>query len=300
MVRTMRRGSMRIATLSMEGMETAGIVTPTGVVTIKAINAEFCGSWHCDLFHLIQTGQLQKLTEWYDDEGIQLLEGSPHLAVPADDTNYSPLYRNPGKIWGIGLNYREHARDLNETTPSTIPASFMKPTTTIIGNGDTIKLPRQSLRTTGEAELGIVIGKVCRDMQQEDWLSVVAGFTPILDMTAEDILQQNPRYLTLSKSFDTFFSFGPELITPDEITNFTNLSVSTVLTGDAHASNSISNMTFPPDFLVSFHSKVMTLLPGDVICTGTPGAAVLHDGDTLSCRIDGFPILENRVKDMKM
>jgi len=290
---------MRIATLSMEGSETAGIVTDAGVVPIKAVNNEFGTSWPVDVFQLILTGQLRKLTQWHDNEGRDLIRRSSHLAVPADEVRYAPLFRNPGKIWGIGLNYREHAHDLNEQSPTSIPASFMKPATTIIGHGDAIKLPRQSERTTGEAELGVVIGKACRDVRPEDWLSVVAGFTLVLDMTAEDILQQNPRYLTLSKSFDTFLSFGPQFFTPDEVIDISNLIVSTVLNGEVHASNTISNMTFPPDYIVSFHSEVMTLLPGDIICTGTPGAAVLRDGDTLACRIDGFPVLENRVHDLK-
>ena len=291
--------TMRIATLSMEGSETAGIVTDADVFPLDVINDSIGDSWPADVLQLLQTGQLQKLTGWYNKKGRTLLLGLPHLAVPAGEVRYAPLFRNPGKIWGIGLNYREHARDLNERSPTCIPASFMKPATTIIGAGDTIELPHQSRRTTGEAELGVVIGKACREVQPEDWLSVVAGFTPILDMTAEDILQQNPRYLTLSKSFDTFFSFGPQLITPDEVADIAQLSVSTVLNGEVIASNVISNMTFPPDYLVSFHSTVMTLFPGDVICTGTPGAAVLRDGDTLACRIDGFPCLENRVQDLK-
>ena len=102
----------------------------------------------------------------------------------------------------------------------------MKPDTTIIGHGDTILIPRQSERTTAEAELGIIIGRPCKNVSREDWLSVVAGFTPIIDMTAEDILRRNPRYLTRTKSFDTFFSFGPVLLTPDEIGDVLDLTVS--------------------------------------------------------------------------
>lgn len=97
----------------------------------------------------------------------------------------------------------------------------------------------------------------------------MAGFTTIVDMTAEDILRINPRYLTRAKSFDTFFSFGPQLVTPDEVSDVNELRVSTIINGDVYASNVVSNMTFPPDYLVSFHSRVMTLMPGDIILTGT-------------------------------
>jgi 2-keto-4-pentenoate hydratase/2-oxohepta-3-ene-1,7-dioic acid hydratase in catechol pathway len=217
-----------------------------------------------------------------------------------EEISFAPLYRLPRKIWGIGLNYRAHARDLSEKAPETEPASFLKPDTTIIGAGETILIPRQSERTTAEAELGIVIGKKCKDVDRQDWLSVVAGFTTILDMTAEDILRRNPRYLTRAKGFDTFFSFGPVLVTPDEVPDVLDLTVSTVLNGAVRASDRVANMTFPPDFLVSFHSAVMTLLPGDIISTGTPGAVVIQDGDRVECRIDGFEPLVNPVRDLKL
>ena len=124
-------------------------------------------------------------------------------------------------------------------------------------------------------------------MPADDWRDVVAGYTCVIDMTAEDILRQNPRYLTLSKSFDTFFSFGPELVTPDEIGDVAALTVATVHNGAVHAENKVANMTFSPARLVSFHSKVMTLLPGDVIATGTPaGIGPVEPGDRLEARIE--------------
>jgi 2-keto-4-pentenoate hydratase/2-oxohepta-3-ene-1,7-dioic acid hydratase in catechol pathway len=129
---------------------------------------------------------------------------------------------------------------------------------------------------------------------------VVAGFTTIIDMTAEDILRQNPRYLTVSKSFDTFFSFGPQLVTPDEIDDVSELKVSTVINSKVHAENTVSNMTFSPAFLVSFLSQVMTLHAGDIISTGTPGAVAIGDGDIVECRINGFKPLVNPVLDLKI
>ena len=129
---------------------------------------------------------------------------------------FGPLYRHPRKIWGIGLNYRDHAKDLEAIYPDE-PASFIKGDQTIIGPGDVIELPPESQRVTAEAELGVIIDKPCRRVSEADALSYVAGYCLILDMTAEDILQRNPRYLTRSKNFDTFFSFGPELVTTDEV-----------------------------------------------------------------------------------
>jgi 2-keto-4-pentenoate hydratase/2-oxohepta-3-ene-1,7-dioic acid hydratase in catechol pathway len=171
----------------------------------------------------------------------------------------------------------------------------MRPDTTIIGPDDEIVLPAQSERVTAEGELALVMGREAKDVSEEDAPLFVAGFTTVLDMTAEDILRKNPRYLTRSKSFDTFFSFGPELVTPDEIEDVNALEVATVLNGKVHRSNTVSNMTFPPWWLVSFHSRVMTLLPGDVISTGTPGAVIIQDGDVAECRITGFEPLSNPV-----
>ena len=170
----------------------------------------------------------------------------------------------------------------------------------IIGYGNTIEIPLQSEKPTGEAELGIIIGKKCKNVDRKDWLSVVAGFTNVLDMTAEDILRENPRFITHSKSFDTFFSFGPHLVTPDEIEDIMLLKVATVINGQIYAQNLVSNMTFPLDYLISFYSGVMTLLPGDIISTGTPRAVQLKDGDVIECQIDGFTPLKNQVIDLKI
>jgi len=249
------------------------------------------------MLDLISTGGFYELHAWYRAEGRERLERE--RPVPFGEAAYAPLYRHPRKIWGIGLNYVEHAADLAEKAPDDEPASFMKPDTTIIGPGEAIAIPRQSERTTAEAELGIVLGRKCRDVEREDWLSVVAGFTTILDMTAEDILRKNPRFLTRAKSFDTFFSFGPQLVTPDEVADVMKLNVATVINGKVHARNVVSNMTFPPDYLVSFHSRVMTLLPGDIISTGTPKAVHVRGGDVVECRIDGFAALVNPVIDLK-
>src|SRR5699024_832727 len=112
-------------------------------------------------------------------------------------------------------------------------------------------------------------------------------------------LQKNPRYLTRSKSFDTFFSFGPELITPDEVEDVSELEVSTVINGSIHRSDNVSSMMFSPWNLISFHSKVMTLKHGDVILTGSPGGAFVKEGDVVECQISGFETLINNVRDLK-
>ncbi|MDU4962306.1 MAG: fumarylacetoacetate hydrolase family protein [Sporomusaceae bacterium] len=291
---------MRLATLRCDEQEEAAIRVGEGYILIREINKALGSAWETNLLELLTSGQFASLHAWHRGEGERLLAAMTDVVVDKKQARFAPLYRHPRKIWGIGLNYVEHAGDLAEKAPTHSPASFAKFDTTVIGPGDTISIPLQSERTTAEAELGIIFGKTCRDVAESDWLEAVAGFTTLIDMTAEDILALNPRYLTRSKNFDSFFSFGPELVTPDEIGDVAGLTVATVLNGAVHAQNVVANMTFPPAYLVSFHSQVATMLPGDIICTGTPRAVRIAHGDTAECRIDGFEPLQNPVIDRKL
>jgi 2-keto-4-pentenoate hydratase/2-oxohepta-3-ene-1,7-dioic acid hydratase in catechol pathway len=280
---------LRLVTIRHGGTEEAAVALPDGMAHVREVYG--LSTEGADLLSLLESGGFYELKEAY---GRGEMRGGASSQA-SSQLSYAPLYRRPRKIWGIGLNYAEHAGDLSETAPADEPASFMRPDTTIIGPGDEVVLPTQSERVTAEGELAIVIGRKAKDIPEEDVPSVVAGFTTVLDMTAEDILRRNPRYLTRSKSFDSFFSFGPELVTPDEIEDVDALEVSTVLNGEVRRSDTVSNMVFSPWWLVSFHSRVMTLLPGDVISTGTPGAVVIHEGDVAECRITGFEPLSNPV-----
>ena len=286
MTQATKETRLRLVTIWQEGREEAVVVLTDGVAPVREVGG-LTEEEGADLLTLLQSGRFYELKEAYDRGEVR--------GGASSQLSYAPLYRRPRKIWGIGLNYVEHAGDLSESAPADEPASFMRPDTTIIGPGDEILLPPQSERVTAEGELAIIIGREAKDVSEEDASSVVAGFTSVLDMTAEDILRRNPRYLTRAKSFDTFFSFGPELVTPDEIEDVDALEVATVLNGKVHRTNRVSNMTFSPWWLVSFHSRIMTLLPGDVISTGTPGAVVVQDGDVAECRITGFEPLSNPV-----
>lgn len=291
---------MRLATLKLDRAETACLLTAAGFVPLGEINEKLGLTWPTDMQELIVSGKVEDLKSWYGSEGQREADRLADSSIPGNRADFAPLYRHPSKIWCIGLNYADHAGDLATKPPTLTPASFAKFDTTIIGPGEEIKIPRQSEKTTAEAELAIIFGKKCKDVEEEDWRSVVAGFTTVLDMTAEDILRENTRYLTRSKNFDTFLSFGPVLVTPDEIEDVARLQVATVINGAVYAANTISNMTFPPAYLVSFHSKVATMLPGDVLLTGTPRAAAIKDGDVAECRIDGFETLVNPVIDLKV
>lgn len=224
--------------------------------------------------------------------------GAKVLVEPGEEQFGAPFLRNR-KIWGIGLNYAAHAADLAELRPEQ-PASFIKGDHTIIGHGDEIVLPQDSQRVTAEAELGIVIGRECYKLdEEEDPFDYVFGFVPILDQTAEDILQLNPRYLTRSKNYPTFFSFGPTILSLDEALDGRDvgeIEVKTVRNGEVVRANTISAMMFGPQDLIRYHARIMPLFPGDIISTGTPGAGHIQHGDVVEAQISGFPTLINSVR----
>lgn len=274
-----------------DGTTTAVVVDPhRGAVPV----ADLVGAAYADALGVVRAHSPADLAD--------RLASAPDSAFgPVDALTLTAPYRTPRLIWGIGLNYREHAADLAETAPAEEPASFVKGDHTVIGPGEAIPLPWQSTRVTAEAELGLIIGRTCRDVAEDEALDHVWGVVPVLDQTAEDILQRNPRYLTRAKNFPGFFSFGPA-ITPmnellDAFGDIARVAVETVLNGRIHRRNTVANMMFGPAQLVSFHSAVMPLYAGDIISTGTPGAAVVTAGDVAECRIDGVGTLANPVVD---
>ena len=302
---------MRFATIKVGKEELAGIVADKGVMPIRAINAEKGTRWSEDMFSLIEEGQIPEIQKWYENTGKDQIGNMPGF-VQFEDVVYAPLYRNPRRIFGIGLNYADHAGDIGSAAPQGFPGSFFKMADTLIGPQDEIKLPalKEATKTTAEAELGIVLGRTCRDVSIENWQDCIAGYTTILDMNEESILkgnefvEGNPRYLTIVKNFPTFFSFGPQLVTPDEVPDVLKLEVQSIHNGEVYAKNVVSNMTHKPDRLISLHSSIQGWYAGDVLSTGTPRAFEIQDGDMAECRIvgpDGFEMepLINPVVDLK-
>jgi 2-keto-4-pentenoate hydratase/2-oxohepta-3-ene-1,7-dioic acid hydratase in catechol pathway len=226
------------------------------------------------------------------------------VPVPTAEPVHGPFaapYRDPGLILGIGLNYRDHAADLDAVHPTASPASFFKGAHTIVGPGEQIVIPPGIGRVTAEAELALVIGRTCYQVSESDAMSYVAGITAVLDQTAEDILRENPRYLTRAKNYPGFFSFGPLVISLDEALDrndgsLRDLEVVTSLNGVPRRRNKVGHMQFPPEYLVAFHSHVMPLRPGDIISTGTPGAVSISPGDQVTCDLTGLMTLSNPVR----
>lgn len=199
----------------------------------------------------------------------------------------------PSKIVCVGRNYAAHAAELGNDVPQE-PLIFLKAPTTIVGLGDPIILTRYSSRVEHEGELGLVLGKKCAHLNDsEDPLSYVLGYTCINDVTARD-LQKSDVQFTRAKSFDTFCPIGPHIETQLDPRD---VLVETHVNGQRRQSGSTSLMTFPAAFLVRWISRMMTLLPGDIIATGTPaGVGPLVPGDIAEVSVAGIGVLRNPVQ----
>ncbi len=197
----------------------------------------------------------------------------------------------PTKIVAVGRNYADHAKELgNEAPPE--PIIFLKPPTTVLAPGGTIVRPSMSQRVDFEGELAIVIGRQARNVPAAKWRDYVRGFTCANDVTARDLQKKDVQF-TRGKSFDTFCPLGPCIETEIDPGD---LPLVTRVNGQVKQNGRTSKMIFPCDVIVEFITAVMTLLPGDVILTGTPaGVGPLNAGDVVEVEIGGIGILRNVV-----
>ena len=197
----------------------------------------------------------------------------------------------PSKVIAVGKNYVEHAAEMGGEVPEE-PVIFLKPSTAVIGPGDPVPYPRTARRVDHEAELAVVVGRLARRVPAEDAASVILGFTCGNDVTARDLQQKDGQW-TRAKSFDGFCPLGPWIETEVDAGD---VEVLCRVNGDVRQSARTSQLAFGPPVLVEFISRVMTLLPGDVILTGTPaGVGPLQPGDKVEVEVEGIGVLDNEV-----
>ena len=198
----------------------------------------------------------------------------------------------PSKIVCVGKNYLAHIEEMGHDSVGSEPTLFLKPSSSIVGPGDNIFLPPQSQQVDLEVELAIVIGALTRNVSPEDALQYVWGFTVANDVTARD-LQASDDQWARSKSFDSFCPLGPwletEFIPEDQM-------IESRINGEVVQSSTIDQMIFTVPQIISYISHNMTLLPGDVIITGTPaGITKINSGDIIECEVEGVGTLINQV-----
>ena len=195
------------------------------------------------------------------------------------------------KVIGIGRNYAAHAAELGNDLPEE-PLMFVKPNTSVVGPGDPVYYPRQSENVHFEGELAVVISRICRDVPKEKAADVIHGYTVGNDVTARD-LQRKDGQFTRAKGFDSFCPLGPWVETEIDVSD---LRVQTFLNGEVKQDGRTRDLIFDVPTLIAYVTSVMTLLPGDVILTGTPeGVGPMNAGDEVEVSIQGIGNLSNKV-----
>jgi 2-keto-4-pentenoate hydratase/2-oxohepta-3-ene-1,7-dioic acid hydratase in catechol pathway len=236
------------------------------------------------------------------NQSVQILSAAPWLGgKPTSDLIAPESYEllapcEPSKIVGVGKNYAAHAVEMNSPLPNE-PLLFLKPPSTVLAPEEKILLPLQSQEVDYEGELALVIGSYCSDCSIKQAEAAIWGYTIANDVTARDLQRQDSQW-TRAKGFDTFCPLGPWIVREISPT----AQIQTFLYSNLHISkqplqsDTIDNMVFSPEFLVSYISQIMSLLPGDIILTGTPeGVGALHQGDRISIEIEGIGKLQNYV-----
>jgi 2-keto-4-pentenoate hydratase/2-oxohepta-3-ene-1,7-dioic acid hydratase in catechol pathway len=233
-----------------------------------------------------------------EDGVFRRMKGLPYDTIALTEEAYSPedvkllAPAEPSKIVAVGRNYEAHAREMQAEVPP-LPLLFIKPSTSVLEPGGEIVWPEDSQRVDYEAELGVIIGKTCRNVSAEEARDYIFGYTALNDVTARDLQKADGQW-TRGKGFDTFCPFGPYVDT-DYTTR--GKRVRGVLCGEVKQDGCMDDMIYTPEALVAFISRGMTLLPGDVVATGTPeGVGPMKRGDTIEVRIDGLEPLVNFVR----
>ena len=235
-----------------------------------------------------------------DDDEIVGLRGDPMFSgfdtteerIPLADVKLLAPVIPRSKVVAVGRNYREHAAELGNEAPAE-PLLFLKPNTSVIGPGDTIVRPRQSSRVDFEGELAIVIGSIAKNVSEADAASVVFGYTVANDVTARDLQEKDGQWAR-AKGFDTFCPLGPVIETEFEVAN---QAIETRVNGEVRQSGRLDDMVHSVASVVAYASAVFTLLPGDVILTGTPaGVGPIVAGDIVEVTVEGIGTLSNPVR----
>jgi 2,4-didehydro-3-deoxy-L-rhamnonate hydrolase len=246
--------------------------------------------------HFFANNGIEGLKKYLKENQSQLTPIHP------DTESFAAPFAIPSKIVCIGLNYADHARETGAEIPKE-PVIFLKASTAFCGPFDNIELPRQSVKTDWEVELAVVIGKKAKYVLEEDALNYVAGYCVHNDVSEREFQLERGGTWDKGKGCDTFAPMGPYLVTPDEIENINNLRLWLTVNGQMMQDSNTANLIFQIPALISYVSRFMTLLPGDVISTGTPPGVglglkppvFLQEGDIVELGIEGLGVSKQKV-----
>lgn len=266
-----------------DGSRTAVLALGDRGLRLDRIAGEVPAIGSLTLEHLIRHGLTDRIQQqafdgdWFNRFGESVADIP--LTVPLHD---------PERIVGVGLNYRLHAHDLGEKVPEE-PATFMKPTTTLLASGETLVIPRGIGTITAEAEIALVFGRSARNTPRHEWSRHIFGLLTVIDMTAETVLRKNPRFLTRAKSYDGFLVLSPWIVPLSATEADRPRTVRTLHNGLTVAENTTEAMQFPFDALVWWLTQGTTIRPTALLSTGTPGAVAVSPGDQVTAWASGLP-----------
>ncbi|MBM3263315.1 MAG: fumarylacetoacetate hydrolase family protein [candidate division Zixibacteria bacterium] len=281
---------MKLVSFGEYEKERVGVVVGDEIVDLASADA----SLPTTVLGILEAHALPAVAAGVDSgKGCRIAASSVRLGAPIT---------RPSKIVCVGLNYRDHAEETNSPLPEN-PLLFSKASSAVIGPNDDVVLPADSQEVDYEVELAVVIGRRAKDVPLELAYDFIAGYAVANDVSARDV-QFRQKQWHQGKSYDTFFPFGPYLVTRDEIADPNTLHVQFDLNGRTLQNSNTDNLIFNVPTLVSHISRIMTLYPGDVISTGTPAGVgvfrnpkiLLKPGDDMVTTIDGLGTLRNRVK----
>ena len=238
---------------------------------------------------------VERLLETLDDETVE----DADWIIEPEDVSYGPAVANAGKLLCVGLNYRRHAEETGAAIP-TSPVLFSKFSNSLAGHEDEVPLPETAKEYDYEVELGVVIGRTCRNVSVEDALEYVFGYLTANDLSARDLQMRTSQWL-LGKTLDGFLPLGPYVVTADEVPDPQNLNLKTWLNGELRQDSNTSDMIFSVAEIISYVSQYFTLEPFDVIVTGTPEGVImglpeknwLKPGDEVIVEVEGLGQLRN-------
>lgn len=299
---------MRLVTFSSLGMTSIGIETDGGILNIPEAASRFGRKYQIDGQPFPNT--MMRLLYW--EPGIEVarqildrFSRTPDIERPMissfEDVKIEAPIRRPGKIVAIGLNYTDHIEETGQEVPE-YPVVFAKFSSSIVGPDEPIPYPKVTSRLDWEVELGVIIGRICRNVTEESALDYVAGYTVVNDLSARDVQRRDGQWVR-GKSLDGLCPMGPCIVTTDQLGDASGLKMHTKVNGEIKQDSTTSNLLVGVPKLVSYLSESFTLEPGDVIATGTPSGVgfvrdppeYLSSGDEVEVYIENIGTLRNKI-----
>ncbi len=281
---------MKVASIILDGISHAAVLLDERLVLVRDLNTQWRTQFPEHVDGILQVGALEEIRR-----RIERAAPDPAHGIPVHTASWAPLVERPKNLWGVGLNFKQHAKDLGADKTMPLPSGFHRPATCLAAHNSVLRIPTSWGAITGEAEIGAILGKPLVRGSRDEARAAIAGYTALLDLTAEELLRKDTRYIGRSKAFPQSVVLGPYLVTPDEWEPNPDTTIKTLWNGEPKRVGQVRGMTWDPWSLLADFSHVFPWAPGDVLQTGTPGAVPLEQGGRLGAHVDGLPPLEAKI-----